>query len=628
MGIQVWTSGGGWTTPSSTPWLEHAAVWDSLDSDGKAWWAFAMVLSSKLVSGATYQDGDAFDMWYTYIVYTSPDLSTPPAQYNWPWARSASIIVQQLDTTLVSVLTNAPDPSPGSPNWGTLTVKTVTTGCAGDVALDRMQIGTFDPALTTPSSEIKLSSPNQFVARPTNMRSLGDAALPANSITAKFFLANWGSVPDNSTVWRKISPATPPDNDGNIPAPDPAHGDPNRNDIHFDWTVPAADVCRYDPTCPTPGRKHQCVLVELSSGLQLVFINKSVFRNMDFVPGSRFEREAEISVVGLPALRGKSTRDVYLYIETANMPRLTEQNLPAQTVVLADTQYGEVRDTAMARRRRRLPLPGGAIAFIRVDTIVLPAGDSGGRTRALNAALTRGLLTQREIDALMPTYRVHVYHATGDSFTVHGRRLPILRAQSSFGYWVDHKGSLSGWTAKLTGARLERLSRRWYRLAVPNDSFAVVNSIIKAIGVKPFALSLHGGVTLPTGALKTAAKSGFGITADLEHRLNRTFSVALLFGFHRFDSVATSGHLDVQHLSGSLQTTVGSGVTRLMFDAGGGTYTFKPGASNAGAHAGVGVALELSPYVGLSAHFRAHRVFTGGPDTGFYTIQAGGRVRF
>jgi hypothetical protein len=638
-----------WPVPATGPDLSPppswatatARVWTSMDGSN-AWWAFQLRIPTTATASPDFSGGlnlaEPFEMWYTYVVFSEGGTLN---QYHWPRSRR----------TPIDFVTGAgvPDPS-SSTDWGQFSRGPASPSCSGDVSLASTQVGTTN----APKSKIKFTDPalgantfdNTFFARPRNRRPLNGESIDGGSITATFYIANWGSqIGDITTafpnVWRPISPTPAPSNDAAIPADETAHGDPPvigdppRNDIQFTYRVDDCDRYNYLPTSPPAGSgcppeieriDHQCMWVELSSGDTLVFLNKSVYVNMDFEQASSVERDAEISIVGLNPVRGTTTRDVYLYVEVRNMPRMVRSAdlQPGGVALPRDTSFAGGRDSLLQQptHRRRAP---------DARSLIVPAIGVGTRGDALRAAGAAGLVTPEQIDHLMPTYRVHVYHATGDSMTVHGIKHPVLRVQASFGYWVDHKGELAGWSHGLNGlngAVLQRLAPNFYRLAVVNGGVARVRTLINAIPPQPFALSLHGGLTLPTGSLKSTVNSGFGFTADFERRLNQTFSIAVLFGFHRFDSVATTGHLDIQHVSGSLQKTVGSGVTRLMFDAGGGWYTFTPGTSKAGAHAGAGVAIELSPYIGLSAHVRAHRVFTGGPGTNFFSIQAGGRARF
>jgi len=233
------------------------------------------------------------------------------------------------------------------------------------------------------------------------------------------------------------------------------------------------------------------------------------------------------------------------------------------------------------------------------------------------------------------TYWVHVYRETPDSVPRSNPKHPVLRAQTSFGYRVEHDGDMAGWKHSLTGnAHLVRLAPDVYRLTVPNDSFETVTTAIEAFEPQPAAVSLHAGLTYPTGNLKNAYDRGVGATFDLERRLNSRFSLAALFGYHRFDSSATtvSGptpHRELYHVSGGLaMTVISSGWVSLILDGGGGMYWFKPGTSKTGAHAGVSLEYLPSLSLSLGVSARVHNVFTGGSNTRFAAIQGGFRVMF
>ncbi len=146
--------------------------------------------------------------------------------------------------------------------------------------------------------------------------------------------------------------------------------------------------------------------------------------------------------------------------------------------------------------------------------------------------------------------------------------------------------------------------------------------------LKRFAFSLHAGVSLPHGSFSSAADPGIGVTGDLEVRLSRTLTVEALFGFHRFNGVAPSADVHLTQFSGGLKAYLTPGPTRVFVSAGGGTYTFDPGTTDPGAHAGAGVQVNPSLRLALEAVYTAHTVFTSGSNTTFSSIQAGGRVRF
>ncbi len=430
--------------------------------------------------------------------------------------------------------------------------------------------------------EYKTTGPqpqNWLFAHPLNKTG---TTIPSGALKARFRIANWGSavLPQD---WEVVPPGVPlwTDVPGGSAVQDPNQIlDGGSGNLRFMWQVADPFLARL---LSGDMKTHQCMLVELTSTQGLTFINSSVYRNMDFVHMSRFTRDAEISVVGLePTSDGESTRDVYLYVETLNMPKR----------IAASMSRGK-------------------------PVIMRQASES----------------TAAYPDSSRPTYRVHVFHDTETRIRIAGRSYAVLRPQGSFGYYPQHDGDVSGWRHRLTGP-VEELAPNFYRVRVPHQGVVKISTTIEALGPKPFGISLHAGLTLSAGNFKNAYDRGVGATFDLERRLNNRFGLAALLGYHRFDSTAAtvSGptpHLELYHVSGSLaMTAMSSGWVSVIVDAGGGMYWFKPGTSKTGAHAGVSLEYlpSLSLAVGLSA--RAHNVFTGGSNTRFAAIQAGGRLMF
>jgi hypothetical protein len=64
-------------------------------------------------------------------------------------------------------------------------------------------------------------------------------------------------------------------------------------------------------------------MAELTAGPGVVLSPSSGTNNFEFVTASRFERDALISVHGLPDI-GAAERDVYLLVTTTNMPERVE----------------------------------------------------------------------------------------------------------------------------------------------------------------------------------------------------------------------------------------------------------------------------------------------------------------
>lgn len=89
-------------------------------------------------------------------------------------------------------------------------------------------------------------------------------------------------------------------------------------------------------------------------------------------------------------------------------------------------------------------------------------------------------LTTDELDQLFPTLRIHVYHDTGERVKgADGLQHPVLRAQSSFGLYTYHEGSLEGWQTSIAGA--QRIAENLYLLAVPNDGKTKITTRVQAV---------------------------------------------------------------------------------------------------------------------------------------------------
>ncbi len=152
---------------------------------------------------------------------------------------------------------------------------------------------------------------------------------------------------------------------------------------------------------------------------RVTFINSSVRRNLQFVGGSVVDQGADISVEGLAPISGG--RDVYLQVQKYLMP---------ETAGPGDT----LRDTT------QLFNPRMGLAAVRMPPQP----------------------TIRQITAWIPSYRVHVYHSTGANIWIDGVKYPLLEQQSSFGFFVIHRGPLEGWGSILEGA--QPMGPNWFRI--------------------------------------------------------------------------------------------------------------------------------------------------------------------
>ena len=74
-------------------------------------------------------------------------------------------------------------------------------------------------------------------------------------------------------------------------------------------------------------------------------------------------------------------------------------------------------------------------------------------------------------------------------------------------------------------------------------------------GVRGFALSVHGGITLPTGTFKNIVNTGVYAEGDLAYRFNKNFSIEAIGGYYAFrpnytvigGNLCAFGHLPIQN---------------------------------------------------------------------------------
>jgi len=615
MTLGAWQYSSNSTDPNKLPppWITGTgAVW-KLSPAGEAW-GFQLALRTNgtavgLADGPNI--GTDFKMWYQVDVRLPSQ--TDVVHYTWP--RELGTIVSYRGV--------------GGPNlsdWGPFTRSDpLPNDCQGDLAIAaHSDIGTKN----TPDSKILFSvsgtSPdNLFVVRPTNITS-PSRSVAKDSVNARFWIANWGSQPGwtaGTGQWQQLTPVDElqlrqqSKNVGDIGAGLAT----SSSEIEFTWALSGCWLAQFrrglDPSYPLPGAcpdlvrgSHQCVLAELSSPQPYSFVRKSFWRNMDFETASVVTRDAQIGVQRLPEREGRGPKTVYLYVETHNMPEFATGSQRLGWVNLLPRAPGYGRATG---------------------SVVRQLTDSGGAAERARRAFF--FVGNDGIDSVAPTYRVHVYRETPDSVVVRGRKVPGLRPQTSFGYWVQHNGNVAGWRHSIAGAHgvtLHRIAPNFYKLTVPNDSFTTVITRIEALAPKRYALSVHAGVSLPHGSLKNTVDPGFAVTADLAVRLNQTFTAEALYGRHRFNGKASSPDVDVSQMSLGLKAFLNAGRVRPFITAGGGSYRFDPGSTDPGAHAGVGVEFNASLRLAFDAEYTGHTVFSGSTKTFFSSLQGGGRVRF
>ena len=555
-------------------------------------WAVHMRVptSSPVIPGVTL--GNDFRMFYEVRMFL-PDNTLLTTPYKFPTGAPSV-------TPLVSGAQNFNNSDAGG-DWGDVHLSTGVSdpACAGalGVSLDRYDVGTLNnyPGTTTPAPDLILYRTfnprpiNTFFVRPLN--NVG-AAIPAQKIIARTRVANWGSVAA-SGPWLDIPGGVGANATHLLPIPNSAKGE-----INFNWALTDADILTF---ATGPAASDKCILVELSSASgpgdpPVVFLNDSVYRNMTFALASKYTKEAEINIKGLSTTAAIGPkRDVYLYVQTLNMPA----DIPK-------------------RPTTRQPQSPTAIA----------------------AAASSGKIDSEELDKLLPTYRVFVYHDTGQRMTIDGVTYPVLEPQPSFGYHMIHEGDIEGWKHSLQGA--QQIAPNFYKIPVTNDGSAKVVTTIEAVepgvivnppGFKRFGLSLHAGLSIPHGDFNTFFNPGPNFGFDLEYRITPTFSLEGIYGFHHFNGDTfgpfTLSDVNVHQFSANGKVYGGTGPVRPFFNFGGGAYVFTPGANtHGGLNVGGGAEFEVNPNFAVDVMYNFHNVFTSGSSTQFSTAQGGVRFRF
>jgi hypothetical protein len=569
---------------------QRTRAWvDNSGGAGMGKWAIQMVVpisNAGLASGINLTS--PFKMWFEVDVSVNPGDSSF-VTYRFPVPANQSDPASPPQVHDVDIGTGN-DRYPETSTWGTLRLTNGTAdspdpNCPVDgVSLRVGDIGTTN----NPTSQMNLNSTNTFVARARNNTgsSIGDGQL-----LASFFLANWGTQilvddpADPAGPWTPIAGLQDVASSG-------ATANGGQANIQRNKTFNATEKA---PFINGTKNLHQCILVKLRALTTVKFTNDSTARNMDFVNASRFERDADVSVVGLPDMAGSPRRDVYLYLEVANMPAVVQ---------------------------------GGG------------GGGQGTPGVARAAATGRGTITG-ELDPVIPTYRVHGYHDTGKRITRNSVTSKVFSAQSSFGYYVNHSGPLEGWKYAIEGA--QKITDNLYLIAVPNKSAAKIKTIIEAVepggnvgsGFKHWGLSLHSGISIPHGGLNSSFNVGPNIGADLEYRFNRTFSLEGIYTLHHFPGETfgtfTIPDLNVHQVSVNGKVYGPSSPIRPFFNFGGGSYTFAfsgGSSTRGGINVGGGLQFDATPNVAFDVMYNFHNVFTSGSNTHFSSVQGGVRFRF
>jgi hypothetical protein len=337
------------------------------------------------------------------------------------------------------------------------------------------------------------NSANTFFADVQNI----PAPVSLNKIRARFSIANWGStVADPNAGWVAFSQSTA--GDGYVPdaahpgwaAPAPGMGAGTARITHT-CTVPSGSTYCPVITASSPNRD-QCLLVELKgapgTGTTIKFQNAAMRQNMTFAALSELDRDATISIKGLQQITGQALdRDVYLYVQTTNMPEHGNSPLflPVEQMAKAK-RYAENPPMLPQPDRQPGPDVAGAVVASADKLVNVPVKDESQLP----------LLTANQ--ALMqvwPTYMVHVYYDTGKKRDIAGTKRPVLAPMVPFGFFLSHNGPLYGFTHELrglAGVTLQEIAPNFYRLRIKNEGAARIATHITA-EERPASEACSGG---------------------------------------------------------------------------------------------------------------------------------------
>jgi hypothetical protein len=540
------------------PWLANTRVWINNPT------ANSFAVQMQVPVSALSVAGSNFNMWYEVLI------GTPSApQFPFAWPRTSFL---GPPSQLGQIATFPVPATPGAWDAFRLSTGPADPNCTGSgVSLDINQIGTTN----SPSYQVKYSTTlpkpvNTFFARATNN---SGGTINAGELHARFRLANWGSMPgdesgaDPNALWATIPGGDDIPNANAISNGTTANAG---NDNHFDWTLSNAEIVPFQNGTRS---SDNCLLVELTSTTGLTFTNNSIRRNMSFVSASKFVHRAEISIKGLTPISPLG-RDVYLLIDTANMPERVTTTPPPPPPGILDNPLG------LANGQQMTPAQ-------------------------YEAAAAAGQITQAQLDATVPTYRVHVFYDSGKVINGH----PILIPQSGFGYRVIHDGDLLGWAHQTVGedTTLTEIAPNFYKIShVPNDG---VVHVITTIEAREHGQSTAGrwrafidaGGNSPDGALD----GRFSINAGLERRLTNNWSIEGILGYHTFDAIIDD--VNAWQLSANAKYFFGSSALQPFVNGGVGIYRIDPpDDTKVGFNAGAGLLWNVNAKWGIEAAYNHH----------------------
>lgn len=408
-------------------WTLQAAIQIPVDATGEAGAGARTYASALVLLGSSPVSG-------TMVQFSS--LCNPSS----PTSAATCLLSSATATTTL------PDGLPAIGRWK----PTKTSQACNGIELQPMFVGS-DVPLTSgtlpngqpyqyPSNELRRTSGSRLRAGIHNLlgRNLADG-----EVDAEFRIANWGATYANwdQATWTSIGRATLT---GTLADGRWAH-ETGQATLDMDTPYTPGGSIAYD---------HQCVHVKLtgnsSGGQPVTFANDSVFRNMDLVWASVFQRFAEINIVGRTPV--DQPERVTLVVDARNLPAMSEC-----------WSHRDGDDVGQFQS-----IPGCWMDGSKVPPPLL-----------ISEKNPQWGMTPEEL----PTYVVHGFVDSGVKVNLEGQaQIPVHVPFSSFGYLVQHQGTVQGWEHALHGAVHEPgAAHNVYVLDMKPSQIHTVSTTIRAI---------------------------------------------------------------------------------------------------------------------------------------------------
>ena len=528
-------------------------------------------------------------------------------------------------------------PAPGTWGVGSTTVRPECTG----VKLDWANIGVQDPmnasniitdmkrfaavtettiaqcqALTDNANPGSNGPANIFEAKPTN-------TMPSTTanVSVSFRLANWG-IPGTSNFSALGSPVPAGCNPlgggsqcagvTNNPTTESPINPTLTGDYHTTtWAL------NYKQSCFYKMQVHQCIHVDMDSNdPNTRFLNKSVERNMNFVPASTYQQKAFLNGNQGPLPAGHTTHRFLIALELDQDGPLA----PGNTGGGGGGQGVPGRKAATVAGQPGVVVTGGGTTTHFNDPTLAPLGrkEFGNKVTNMFQWIARG------------------YIYTGDMIVINGHSYENVKRAGDFGYIAGHNGKITGWTSKFEAGgtqTLTELTPTLYLMEVkPGEEGTVVTTITanEASGgpnLNKFAVFADLGAVIPNGTFSNVANTGVSFNAGLEYILNAHVSAEGILGVHHFPGKIAGDVTAIQFTAGG-KVYLTNSPNRVFFRAGLGGYHFTSATTNFGGYFGGGLLHEFNAHFGLEGVYTFHAANTPGTATKFSTVQGGVRYAF